>query len=118
MTKMLRYLFALLPLALACGNSAADEIRQKAEMAAARSAASQSEGPDGLAVYRKYCVNCHGANGKLGLSGAKDLTQSAMTLEERIVLITKGKGMMTPFGELLSDEEIRAVAAYSLTLSQ
>ncbi|MFN4081552.1 MAG: c-type cytochrome [Saprospiraceae bacterium] len=118
MKKILVYIPASLMLvfALACGSSAADEIRQRAELAAARGGASTSEGPDGLAIYRKYCVNCHGANGKLGLSGAKDLTKSALTLEERAVLIRKGKGLMTPFGELLNDEEIAAVAAYTLTL--
>ncbi|HNE28528.1 MAG: cytochrome c [Saprospiraceae bacterium] len=71
--------------------------------------------PDGATIFRKYCVACHGADGKLGLNGAKDLTKTALTLEERISLVTKGKSMMTPFGEILNPEEIRAVAAYTET---
>jgi mono/diheme cytochrome c family protein len=74
--------------------------------------------PDGMAVFRKYCVACHGADGKLGLNGAKDLSKSQLTLEERIQIITKGKNLMTPFGEILSEAEIKAVADYSVTLKQ
>ena len=74
--------------------------------------------PDGMAVFRKYCVLCHGADGKLGLNGAKDLSKSALPLEERIKVVTNGRKLMTPFGEILSPEEIQAVAAYTLTLQQ
>lgn len=74
--------------------------------------------PDGSAVFRKYCVTCHGADGKLGLNGAKDLTQSTLTLDERLNIITHGKKLMTPFGELLSPEEIKAVAEYTLSLKK
>jgi cytochrome c6 len=72
--------------------------------------------PDGRAIFKQYCIVCHGADGKLGLNGAKDLTQTTFSLDERIALITNGKNMMTPFGELLSAEEIRAVANYTLKL--
>lgn len=88
---------------LACGSAGAD-----------RSASSGP--PDGESLYRKYCVLCHGADGKKGFNGAGDLTASTLTLEERVVLVREGKGMMTPFRELLSEEEIRAVSAFTLTL--
>lgn len=71
--------------------------------------------PNGQAIFRQYCVVCHGADGKLGLNGAKDLTQSTLSLEEKITQITHGKNLMTPFGEILSPEEINAVAAYTHT---
>ncbi|MBL7808332.1 MAG: cytochrome c [Saprospiraceae bacterium] len=74
--------------------------------------------PDGMAVFRQRCVVCHGADGTLGLNGAKDLTQSATPLEERIQIITNGKKLMTPFGTILSPEEIKAVAEYTLTLKK
>lgn len=74
--------------------------------------------PDGKQIFSRYCVVCHGADGKLGLNGAKDLTQSALNLEERITQIAKGKNLMTPFEELLSPAEIRAVAEYTLTLKR
>lgn len=74
--------------------------------------------PDGAAVFRRHCVICHGADGTLGLNGAKDLTQSALPLEERIEQITNGKNMMTPFRDVLPPEEIKAVAEYTMRLKK
>jgi mono/diheme cytochrome c family protein len=71
---------------------------------------------DGEAIYKKYCTLCHGVNGKLGLNGSKDITISKLTESERIVQITKGKNTMTPYEDILSPEEIKAVAAYTMTL--
>lgn len=73
---------------------------------------------EGEAIYKKYCVLCHGADGKLGLNGAKDITVSLLTREERIVLVTSGKNTMTPFAGILTPEQIEAVVDYSLTLNQ
>lgn len=52
-------------------------------------------------LYTRYCMDCHGEDGTLGLSGAKDLTKSVMTQEQRIHIITHGSenGRMSPFGE-------------------
>lgn len=72
----------------------------------------------GASVYKKYCVICHGLDGKLGVNGAKDITASALTLDERIALISKGKNTMTPFEGILTPGEIKAVATYSMTLKQ
>ena len=71
---------------------------------------------EGETVYKKYCIVCHGADGKLGVNGAKDITVSKLTLEEREAQIKKGKNTMTPFEGILSDSQIKSVAAYSLTL--
>lgn len=76
------------------------------------------DGTNGAAIYRQYCVACHGADGKLGLNGAGDLTMSKLTLEERIVQISKGKNMMAPFEEVLTPKEIKAVAEYTLRLKK
>ncbi|MCC6459771.1 MAG: cytochrome c [Saprospiraceae bacterium] len=103
-------------LLLAC-ESAQDQIeRQTAAAQSGRQAGGTA--PDGLAVFRKYCVTCHGVDGKLALNGAKDLTKSALSLQERITQITNGKNMMTPFAEVLSPEEIKAVAEYTLSLKK
>ena len=67
-------------------------------------------------IFKQYCQTCHGGDGKLGLNGAKDLTVSALSIEQRLELITNGKGVMTPFRSILSPEQIRAVAEYTLTL--
>lgn len=71
---------------------------------------------DGASIYKKYCVLCHGADGKLGLNGAKNLQASELPLAERINIITNGKGIMTPFGEILTPDEIKSVAQYTLKL--
>lgn len=71
---------------------------------------------DGPTVYKKYCIVCHGADGKLALNGAKDITASELTKEERVELIRNGRNTMTPFGGILSEEEIESVATYTLTL--
>lgn len=72
----------------------------------------------GATVFKKQCQICHGADGKLGLNGAKDLTQSTLSLEDRIAVIHSGRGTMTAFKEILSAEEIRAVATYTQTLGK
>lgn len=74
--------------------------------------------PEGQQVYTKYCVNCHGAKGNMGMSGAADLTQSTLNLKERILVIKKGRGTMTSFNNLLSKEEIEAVARYTQKFSE
>lgn len=78
---------------------------------------SQTEKPeaiDGEKIFRIYCVQCHGLYGDMQANGAKDLKLSVLTLEERVQVITHGRNTMTPFKELLSEEKIRAVAAYTL----
>lgn len=67
-------------------------------------------------IFKTSCAVCHGADGKLGANGAKDLTVSTFTLEQRIENITNGKGLMTPFGSILKPEEIQAVAKYTMQL--
>ena len=108
----LAYTAALLM--VACG-SAEEQINRRA---AAAQAAGAAAGPDGMAIFRQYCVVCHGADGKLGLNGAKDLTASLLTPEERINVITNGRKLMTPFNEILSADEIKAVAEYTQTLKK
>ncbi len=99
----------------ACGASNDDSTRGAA-------AASKNKDanlvPDGMAVFRQKCVTCHGADGALGLNGAKNLGESILPLEERINIITNGKKLMTPFGTLLSPEEIKAVAEYTQTFKK
>lgn len=96
----------------ACESAEARISRQTDSVAAEIAAA-----PDGMAIFRQYCTTCHGADGKLGLNGAKDLSASTLSLDERIQTITYGKKVMTPFNEVLSPEEIKAVAEYTQKLA-
>ena len=66
----------------------------------------------GKLVYKQYCVICHGADGKLAVSNATDLSTSTATMEDRINQITNGKGLMTPYKDILSQEQIKSVAEY------
>lgn len=70
----------------------------------------------GKDIFRKNCVLCHGIKGDLMTNGAKDLRLSEMSLEERILVITKGRNVMTGFEGQLSPEEIKLVAEFSMGL--
>ena len=71
---------------------------------------------DGEKIFKMNCVVCHGMDGKLGLNGAKDLGLSELTLEERVLMVTKGKNLMTPFESILKEDQINAVAEYTFKL--
>lgn len=73
---------------------------------------------DGEKIYKTYCVTCHGLYGDMGASGAFNLQTSVLPVEERINVITNGRKVMTPFKGLLSEEKIKAVAEYTLTLKK
>lgn len=79
---------------------------------------SEPAADNGEEIYMTYCKSCHGKKGGLGIGGAAKLTKSKMTLEERIDVITNGKGKMTPFGALLSKKEVKAVAKFTETFSK
>lgn len=69
--------------------------------------------PNGAELYTQNCTVCHGSDGKLGVSGAKDLTQSILSDAEVIKLIETGKNAMPPMKDPLgSDENIKAVTEY------
>lgn len=73
--------------------------------------------PDlGKKIYKQYCALCHGKDGKLGVNGAGDLTASAISEEEVTTRIKKGKGLMTPFEEILSETQIKAVTKYVMEM--
>ncbi len=76
----------------------------------------KTPGTDARKLYKQNCVICHGIDGKLGLNNSKDLTKSALTLDERILLVKNGKGAMTPFGNILSAKDIKAVSEYTFKL--
>lgn len=63
-------------------------------------------------LYGANCALCHGADGKLQLADASDLSASEMTVEQRKEIIRNGKNDMVPFGDLLSDGEIAALANF------
>lgn len=82
------------------------------------SPSSEAVAVDGAKIYKQNCALCHGPDGKLGANGSKDLTISEFDLNDRIAMISKGKGVMTAFENILTLSEIKAVAEYSMTLSE
>lgn len=101
--KILVVLFTVITCTLACGGG--------------------TEGPanyveaDAKKIFKRTCLVCHGADGKLALNGAKDLTKTVMMYEERVAIITNGRGAMTGFKGILTEEEIAQVAKYSASLA-
>jgi mono/diheme cytochrome c family protein/uncharacterized membrane protein SirB2 len=94
-----------------------------AAVAAAADAADNAEAPvatltAGKAIFTQRCAPCHGADGRLGLNGARDLTKSNLTAPGRVYMVVNGSmsKKMPSFKEQLTDEQIQQVVAYSLTL--
>lgn len=111
MKKLAIFVFIVLGI-FACGSK---DIHKKDT-----SSSSEESKPkvDGAAVYKQHCELCHGVDGKLGLNGSKDLTISELDLNERIAQISKGKGLMVAYENILSLSEIKAVAEYTVALGK
>ena len=103
--KIPLYIFGILFFIFACGGSGGGS----------GSDLSESE-KRGQALFTKYCVLCHGQDGKLGLNGSKDINVSELSFQERVVLVTNGKNTMTPFKGIMTDAEIVDVVAYTMTM--
>ena len=112
--KQLLIFCAIATAVWACGSSESSS----SSSTATASAAPVPAQPDGKKIYKQYCVTCHGLYGDMGASGAHDLTASVLSAEERVAVITNGRGAMTPFENLLDADEIAAVAEYSLELKK
>jgi len=59
----------------------------------------------GASLFLIHCASCHGENGKLGASGAKDLTSSKLSDKEITNIINNGKNAMPPMNVLLENKE-------------
>ena len=70
---------------------------------------------DGKKIWKTYCIACHGLYGDMAVNGAKDLNLSTLPLAGRIETITNGRNVMTPFKDVLSPEEIEAVAKFTIS---
>jgi cytochrome c6 len=70
----------------------------------------------GQLIFQKNCARCHGQDGRLGRSGAHDLTKSNLNAFGRNYLVANGMGKMPAFAKKLTPAQIDEVVAYSLTL--
>lgn len=76
----------------------------------------KKSGPSGASLYRNRCITCHGANGRMGNNGAKKLPESELNVAQRIEVITYGRKIMPAFEDMMTAEEIEAVAQFTMTL--
>jgi len=65
---------------------------------------------DGKALYEANCNMCHGGDGKLGISGAKDISTTSLDVAGIKNVILNGQKMMQPVN--VSDEQATAIAEY------
>ncbi|MCR6641866.1 MAG: cytochrome c [Sporocytophaga sp.] len=70
------------------------------------------------AIFEQECSRCHGADGKQGLAGAKDLTASQLTDAQKKEMILKGKGVMAGYEGRLTEQEIDNLVLYINTLKK
>lgn len=70
----------------------------------------------GKVIYKVLCVECHGDEGKISLPEAANLSESKLSLDEKVEIIMHGKGIMRGYDSELSEQEITLVAAYTETL--
>lgn len=100
---VLRFLtfFSAFLLVFSCQNTSSHETTQAQETPAEKAAS----------LYSMHCAQCHGEDGKLGSSGAKDLSKTQLTENEIIQMIKKGKNAMPPMEALLETQENISIVA-------
>ena len=64
---------------------------------------------DATSLFTMRCASCHGEDGKLGVSGAKDLSISTLTDTEISSTIYNGKNGMPSFGGSFTQEQLKAL---------
>ena len=67
-------------------------------------------------IFTLKCALCHGADGKLGAAGAKDLSSSILSDIELKEILTNGKNGMPSFSSSLSKEEQNEIIKFVKTL--
>jgi alcohol dehydrogenase (cytochrome c) len=77
----------------------------------ARNAANGADIENGRRVFTETCVICHGEDGRGGHGGGAPLDQ-ANDLATVVGVVSGGRNAMPPLATLLSEEQIRDVAAY------
>lgn len=86
------------------------EMSRKKKAVVSENAVAADGAIKGDVLYMDNCALCHGADGKLGMTGAADLTKTTMDAAMIKNTILNGKGNMKAVP--LSPEQADAVAAY------
>ena len=72
----------------------------------------------GRKLYVIYCGNCHGMDGATPLEGQALLNISTLNLDEIIEVTRIGRNTMTGYRTILDEDELNAVAAFTLQLQE
>ncbi len=117
MIKKVLVLSFIVAFAFACGG---EETSSSTSSSTSTTDKKQIAAIDGKAIYQTNCVACHGVNGDMGVSGAANLAESQLSLEERIHVLENGREgtAMVSYKTLLDEAEIEAVAKYTIALQQ
>ncbi len=78
-----------------------------------------SDANSGSKIYRTYCAQCHGANGKSVMAGAPDFDRPGSLLKSDGSLLTRiqsGKNACPAYRGILSEQQIFEVIAFIRTL--
>ena len=105
---------------VACGGSSdeSDDTEEVTEEEEEDDSLISMDDMEGQKVYTNVCGVCHGTDGALQAAGAFDLTASTLSLEEKIEVITNGRNAMMAYKATLSEDEIKAVAEYTMKFSK
>jgi len=66
----------------------------------------------GKEIFEEKCSLCHGNDGKLGMSGAKNLAITTLNHQNIVEIITNGKNAMAAYKTTLSADQIELVSSY------
>lgn len=66
----------------------------------------------GEALYKQYCVRCHGTDGTKGFLGARNLQKSTLPDAAIIAHVQNGKGFMPSFRKKITGDQLDAVITY------
>lgn len=114
--KQLAILLLLATIVFACGGG--EDAPSEKPMAKTEKKAEKAI--NAKKIWKVRCIACHGVNGDMGTNGAANLQEAESSLEYRINMIKNGSesGVMTAFGEILSEEEIEAMAKYTMAFNK
>lgn len=84
-------------------------------------APANDEAVDGQALYEVHCANCHAVDGAGAIGPQLNdgrVVERFPDVDDQIAVITAGRADlgMPPFGQTLTEEQIRAVAEYTRQL--
>ncbi|HTL82212.1 MAG TPA: cytochrome c [Bacteroidia bacterium] len=112
----MKKLTILLPVFLLTFFSACGGDKEKSPADSTSTGTTVSVNTNGGTLYNDKCSTCHGADGKAGVMGAKDLSVSTLDHATAVALVKSGKGMMKSFGGELTDVQVEAVVKYAESL--